>query len=159
MLSKWPIRNKLLIGIGLLAGARRHAVDGAVSGVYAYRSLVRSLSGRATELPLAAALSRHVGDLRVTSVKLRTSGPRRRRTPAARRRTTQRCSPFRRPMKRSMRRSKQYRDQLVGRTTRTTCAIDDSRDERKTSQDRRHARGTGGYEATAIADWMPTPRG
>ncbi len=34
-------------------------------GVYAYRSLVRSLRGRAEELPLAGALARGVSDLRV----------------------------------------------------------------------------------------------
>jgi signal transduction histidine kinase len=38
---------------------------------YAYRNLVNSLSWRVTELPLAAELSRHVSDLRITIGELR----------------------------------------------------------------------------------------
>lgn len=38
----------------------------SITGVYAYRQLARSVSTRATELPLAADLSRYVSDLRVT---------------------------------------------------------------------------------------------
>ena len=66
LLAKWPIRNKLLVGIGLLT-----VIVGALStsgflGVYAYRSLVRSLHNRAAELPLATELAQKVSDLRVS---------------------------------------------------------------------------------------------
>jgi hypothetical protein len=37
----------------------------AYYGLYAYRGLVKSLSARSTELPLADQLSQHVGELRV----------------------------------------------------------------------------------------------
>jgi signal transduction histidine kinase len=65
VLSKWPIRNKLLIGIALLV-----VIMGVLSiaggvGVYRYRDLVRSLELRATELPLATRLTLEVADLRV----------------------------------------------------------------------------------------------
>lgn len=65
MLSKWPIRRKLLVGSSLLLVIVATLSWSGFHGVYAYRSLVRSLSGRADELPLAAALSSQVSDLRV----------------------------------------------------------------------------------------------
>jgi len=65
LLSKWPIRNKLLIGIALLVVIVATLSWSGFRGVYAYRSLVRSLSNRGDELPLAALLSRQVSDLRV----------------------------------------------------------------------------------------------
>ncbi len=65
MLLKWPIRNKLLVGIGLVLVIVATLSWSGFHGVYAYRSLVRSLSSRATELPLAAELSKQVSDLRV----------------------------------------------------------------------------------------------
>ncbi len=71
MLSNWPIRVKLLIGLGLLLLL---VITLASSGVYttlAYRSLVRGLQERAVELPLGAELSRQVADLRITLGRLR----------------------------------------------------------------------------------------
>src|SRR4051812_44134006 len=65
LLSKWPIRRKLLVGSSLLLVIVATLSWSGFHGVYAYRSLVRSLSGRADELPLAAALSGQVSDLRV----------------------------------------------------------------------------------------------
>jgi two-component system, NtrC family, sensor kinase len=65
LLSKWPIRNKLLIGIGLLLVIVSALSWSGFYGGYAYRGLVRSLSGRADELPLAASLSGQVSNLRV----------------------------------------------------------------------------------------------
>jgi two-component system NtrC family sensor kinase len=73
LLSKWPIRNKLLIGIALLLVIVATLSGSGFRGVYAYRSLVRSLSGRATELPLAAALSKQVSDLRVITAEVRSA--------------------------------------------------------------------------------------
>ncbi len=71
MLSKRPIRVKLLIGLCLLV-----LMVGILSGsglwtMYAYRNLAKSLSWRVVELPVAAELSRYVGDLRITLSELR----------------------------------------------------------------------------------------
>jgi signal transduction histidine kinase len=65
LLSKWPIRDKLLVGIGMLLVIVAALSVSGFLGVYAYRSLVRSLRGRAEELPVAGALARGVSDLRV----------------------------------------------------------------------------------------------
>lgn len=70
MLSRWPIRNKLLVGIGLLLVILATLSTSSIQGTYAYRDLVRSISSRATELPLATALSTQVCNLRVTVVDL-----------------------------------------------------------------------------------------
>lgn len=71
MLTRWPIRNKLLIGITLLVVI---VVTLSVSGfraVYAYRGLVKSLRARADELPLATTLLQQVSDLRATAAGAR----------------------------------------------------------------------------------------
>lgn len=65
MLSKWPIRKKLLFGIGLLLVIVATLSASGFLGVYAYRALARSLRGRAEELPVAGDLARGVSDLRV----------------------------------------------------------------------------------------------
>ena len=65
LFSHWPIRNKLQLGLGLLAVSVLTLFGSAYYGLYAYRGLVKSLSARSTELPLADQLSQHVGDLRV----------------------------------------------------------------------------------------------
>ncbi len=54
--SRWPIRNKLRLGLGLLAVSFLTLFGSAYYGLYAYRGLVKSLSARATELPLADQL-------------------------------------------------------------------------------------------------------
>ena len=74
MLSKWPIRQKLLLGLGLLVLVVSILSSTGLLTTYAYRDLVNSLSWRVKELPLAAELSRHVSDLRITIGELR--GPR-----------------------------------------------------------------------------------
>jgi signal transduction histidine kinase len=66
VLSKWPIRNKLLVGVALLVVMVSVLSAAGGVGVYRYRDLVRSLELRATELPLATKLSLEVSDLRVT---------------------------------------------------------------------------------------------
>jgi two-component system, NtrC family, sensor kinase len=71
VLSKWPIRNKLLVGIGLLVVMVATLSWSGFHGVYAYRSLVRSLSGRASELPLAGELSKEVTSLRLVVEEIR----------------------------------------------------------------------------------------
>jgi signal transduction histidine kinase len=71
LLSKWPIRNKLLLGFGLLLLMVATLSASGFYGLYAYRALVKSLSGRSTELPLAAELTRRVSDLRLTLAEVR----------------------------------------------------------------------------------------
>ena len=66
MLSKWPIRVKVLVGLGLLLLLVVTLSSSGLYTTYAYRRLVKSLSWRAVELPLAAELSRQVADLRNT---------------------------------------------------------------------------------------------
>jgi signal transduction histidine kinase len=73
LLSKWPIRNKLLVGIGLLLVIVATLSWSGFHGVYAYRSLVRNLRGRADELPLAASLSGQFSNLRVTIGEVRSA--------------------------------------------------------------------------------------
>ena len=70
MLSRWPIRNKLLVGIALLLVIVAAMATSSIQGTYAYRQLVRSISSRATELPLASAVLDCVSDLRVTLANL-----------------------------------------------------------------------------------------
>jgi two-component system, NtrC family, sensor kinase len=65
LFSHWPIRNKLQLGLGLLAVSVLTLFGSAYYGLYAYRGLVKSLSARSNELPLANELSQHVADLRV----------------------------------------------------------------------------------------------
>lgn len=65
LFGKSSIRLKLRIGLGLLAASTLILFGTALYGLYAYRGLVRTLSARSTELPLANELSQHVADLRV----------------------------------------------------------------------------------------------
>ena len=67
MLAKWPIRNKLLLGVALLTVLVVTLSTSGIIGVYAYRSLVRSLHNRAAELPLAGELAQRISDLRVSA--------------------------------------------------------------------------------------------
>ena len=67
MLTRWPIRNKLLVGITLLLVMVVTLSASGFRGVYAYRGLVKSLRGRADELPLATMLLQQVSDLRATA--------------------------------------------------------------------------------------------
>lgn len=66
MLPKWPIRTKLLIGLGLLLVMVATLSWGGIYGLYAYRGLVRSLSRRVPELPKANRLILSVSNLRVS---------------------------------------------------------------------------------------------
>ena len=119
LLSKSPILTKFFIGLGLLL-----LLVGilSASGLYTtnlYRNLVRSLSWRAVELPLAADLSRQVSDLRITLGELR--GMKASSFPA----TDREHLPLRMYMVRDQFRSQlaeverklaQYRSQLEGKT-------------------------------------------
>ena len=70
MLSRWPIRNKLIVGIALLVVILLTMSISSFQGTYAYRELVRSISSRAHELELATDLASQVSDLRVTLADL-----------------------------------------------------------------------------------------
>jgi len=61
-----PIRNKLWVGLGVLLVMLGALAASGLTGVYAYRELVKNLRNRADELPLAGKLTRQVADLRVT---------------------------------------------------------------------------------------------
>ena len=72
MLSKWPIRIKLRVGLGLLLLLVAILFGSGLYAGNAYRSLVKNLSWRAEELPLAAELNRQVGYLGRTLSNLKT---------------------------------------------------------------------------------------
>ena len=72
MLAKWPIRNKLLVGLALLLVLVATLSYSGFHGLYAYRGLVKALNERVGELPHTTRLSQQVGDLRVTLAELRT---------------------------------------------------------------------------------------
>jgi signal transduction histidine kinase len=65
VLSHWPIRYKLQLGLWLLAVSVLTLFGSAYYGLYAYRGLVRGLSARSSELPLANQLNQYVSDMRV----------------------------------------------------------------------------------------------
>jgi len=77
VLVKWPVRVKVFIGVGLLLAMVAILSSSGLYSTYAYRTLVKTLSWRVSELPLAAEMSAHVADMRVTLSEvrgLRTSG-------------------------------------------------------------------------------------
>jgi signal transduction histidine kinase len=63
--ARWPIRTKLKIGLVLSLTNVLVLFLSAQYGLYSYRGLVRSLSARSVELPLANHLHEHVSELRV----------------------------------------------------------------------------------------------
>ena len=66
MFRGWPIRKKLTIGVVILIIAVAILAISGFSNVYSFRGLVRSISRRATELPVAVKLAQHVSALRAT---------------------------------------------------------------------------------------------
>ncbi len=71
MFSRWSILSKFVVGLALLALPVAVLAFSGLYTMYVYRSLVKSLSWRALELPLAAELSGRVSDLRITLGKMR----------------------------------------------------------------------------------------
>jgi len=65
VLSHWPIRTKLKLGLGLLLVTVLALFGSAYYGLYNYRSLVKGLSARSAELPLASQIRQQVSDVRV----------------------------------------------------------------------------------------------
>lgn len=80
MLSRWPLRFKMLLGAVALAVIVGLLAVGSFRGVYSYRQLARSVSHRASELPIAAELASSVAELRLTTSRI---GQRRNPTIAA----------------------------------------------------------------------------
>ncbi len=71
MLSHWPIKKKMLVGLMLLLVIVGTMAFKAFHGVYAYRGLARSVRHRVRELPLASVLAQRINDLRVTASRIR----------------------------------------------------------------------------------------
>ncbi|MEX0939243.1 MAG: HAMP domain-containing sensor histidine kinase [Pirellulales bacterium] len=71
MLSKWPIRFKLTMGLCLLVVMVLTLAGSGAFGLYAYRGLVKSLSYRSREMPLATELIEHVSNMRVALSQVR----------------------------------------------------------------------------------------
>ncbi len=67
MLSGWPLRNKLFLGIAALGVIVALLAFASIRGIYSYRRLARSVSHRANELPLAAELADSVTTLQLTA--------------------------------------------------------------------------------------------
>ena len=70
MLSHWPIKKKLLVGLLLLLVIVVTIAFSGFRGVYAYRGLARSVRHRVKELPLASKLAQSINDLRVTTSRI-----------------------------------------------------------------------------------------
>ena len=65
MLSSWPIRIKFLVGLALLLLSVAILAGSGLVSTHRYRSIVKNLSWRSEELPLADELKGHVADLRI----------------------------------------------------------------------------------------------
>jgi two-component system NtrC family sensor kinase len=65
LFGEWPIRAKFLVGLGLLLLLIAILSGGGLYSTYTYRSLVKDLSWRAEEAPLAGDLGSHVAELRI----------------------------------------------------------------------------------------------
>ena len=71
MLARWPIRNKLLVGLAILLVIVGTLIWSGIHGLYAYRSLIKSLDWRLREIPLGADVIARVNDLRVSLSEVR----------------------------------------------------------------------------------------
>lgn len=65
MLSRMPIRKKILCATLLLTCTLMLLLFGSLRGVYAYRQLAQMISQRAAEIPMASKLQMAVDDLRI----------------------------------------------------------------------------------------------
>jgi signal transduction histidine kinase len=72
LLSRWPIRKKLSLQLALLVLLVAALSTAGLHGLYSYKDVVQSLSGRAQELPVAANLSRQASDLSHVLTEART---------------------------------------------------------------------------------------
>ena len=65
MVSRWTIRKKLQVAMGVLGLVIAVLGYSGFRGVYAYKELVATLSSRASEIPLTSELTRAIDDLRI----------------------------------------------------------------------------------------------
>ena len=70
--SRWPIRSKFGLGIALVLVIVLTLFTSAYYGLYAYRELVKGLSLRSAEIPLAIELSETVSKLNLILARART---------------------------------------------------------------------------------------
>lgn len=63
MASKWRIRHKLMIGLGLVVGVSALSLAGTLKGLASYRASMNSVESKLGELKSAQELSRAVTDL------------------------------------------------------------------------------------------------
>ena len=66
VLSRWPMRNKFIVGIVLLIGSVAILLACGLQGVYAFRGLARGIGRRAAELPIGVMLAQHTSALEAT---------------------------------------------------------------------------------------------
>lgn len=74
MVARWSIQRKLLLCNTLLLLIVGILAISGFRGVYSYRQLARTISERASELPLSNELSKALGDMRVTLSRARHVG-------------------------------------------------------------------------------------
>ena len=136
LFSHWPIRNKLQLGLGLFAVSVLTLFGSAYYGLYAYRSLAKSLSVRSAELPLADKLRDDVADVHETLNQLddRQSSGRHNRQFSERHgeSETQLWLHYHAQLDIFCQALGSYREQLDSNHARTDLAISDDRDERQT---------------------------
>ncbi|MEE3218699.1 MAG: hypothetical protein VX257_00475, partial [Planctomycetota bacterium] len=70
MLSKWPLKYKLSLQAGLILVIFTALAVASLWAVDSYRSLLKSISRRAVELPIASTMGEVVTDLRVTLIEI-----------------------------------------------------------------------------------------
>lgn len=70
LLSKWPLKYKLILQASLIFAVFLALATAGLLGLESYRSLVKSISRRAVELPIAGTMGEVVTDLRVTLIEI-----------------------------------------------------------------------------------------
>jgi signal transduction histidine kinase len=71
MLSRRPIRDKLVLGLVLLLVLLATLTASGIYGLYAYRGMLKGLRDRSNEIPLATQLIQGASDMRSTLAQLR----------------------------------------------------------------------------------------
>jgi two-component system, NtrC family, sensor kinase len=158
LFSRWPIRRKLQLGLGLLAVSVLTLFGSAYYGLYAYRGLVKSLSARSAELPLADKLRDHVAGLHeiLNQVHDRQSfddgfGS----TPAMAETDTLLHQNYRTQLELFCQALKRYREQLDTNRSRTQARIGDDRYERQTlAEIDRVLERVQQYDSNEGPDWL-----
>jgi two-component system, NtrC family, sensor kinase len=74
LVIRWSIQRKLLLCVTLLLLIVSLLAISGFRGAYSYRQLARTISERASELPLSGELSKALGDMRVTLSRARHVG-------------------------------------------------------------------------------------